>query len=204
MRGYFGIGVERISKPFNVGAVFRSAHAFDASFVFTVAASYPRRAGGRTDTSDSLGQVPFYDVPDAASLRLPEGCALVGIELFDDSIDLPSFRHPSRAAYVLGGERLGLSPEMVARCDHVVKIPTRFSLNLGMAAVLVMYDRLITHGRFAPRPVKPGGPTEPAPTHVHGGPNLVALCEHLAPAPLAEMEETDALQRDGTSRVRRP
>src|SRR3546814_2552323 len=28
MRGYFGIGVEGISKPMNVGNLFRSAHAF--------------------------------------------------------------------------------------------------------------------------------------------------------------------------------
>ena len=87
----------------------------------------------------------------------------------DDSIELPSFRHPRQAAYVLGPERGGLSPELVARCDHIVKIPTRFSLNLSLAGALVMYDRLITLGRFAPRPVRPGGPTEPLPPHVQGG-----------------------------------
>lgn len=192
MRGYFGIGVERISKPYNVGSVFRSAHAFDASFVFTVAASYPRRAGQQTDTSDSLGQMPFYAFADTASLMLPDGCGLVGVELGDDSVDLPSFRHPQRAAYVLGAERFGLSAEMLARCDHVVKIPTRFSLNLGMAAVLVMYDRMITHSRFAPRPV------------AEGGPDLQSLEAHRAPPPLAELAETKALEHHGTTRRPRP
>ncbi|MEX2009990.1 MAG: TrmH family RNA methyltransferase, partial [Dongiaceae bacterium] len=28
MRGYFGIGVEGISKPMNLGNLMRSAHAF--------------------------------------------------------------------------------------------------------------------------------------------------------------------------------
>jgi hypothetical protein len=28
------------------------------------------------------------------------GCRLVGVELLDEAIDLPSFRHPLRAAYV--------------------------------------------------------------------------------------------------------
>lgn len=195
MRGYFGIGVERVSKPYNVGSVFRSAHAFGASFAFTVAAAYPRRAGHRTDTSDSRGQMPFYAFPDAASMVLPDGCRLVGIELFDDSIDLPSFRHPVQAAYVLGAERFGLSPEMAARCDYIVKIPTRFSLNLGMAGVLVMYDRLISRGRFAPRPVAEGGPTEPLAPHVHGGPTLRAMAAHQAPAPLAEVGETERLEQ---------
>ncbi len=31
-----------------------------------------------------------------------------------------------------------------------------------------MYDRLISYGRFAPRPVRTGGPTEKPPPHVHG------------------------------------
>ncbi|MQX35948.1 RNA methyltransferase [Roseospira navarrensis] len=200
MRGYFGIGVERISKPYNVGAVFRSAHAFGAGFVFTVAASYARRQAHATDTSDSLGQMPFYTFPDAASLVLPEGCRLVGIELFEDSIELPSFRHPVRAAYVLGAERHGLSPEMAARCDHIVKIPTRFSLNLGLAGALVMYDRLISRGQFAPRPVGEGGPREARPAHVHGGPTFRAMQAHRAPPPLAELAETEALETDGRTR----
>src|SRR3546814_19793301 len=86
----------------------------------------------------------------------------------DDSIGLPSFRHPLRVAYVLVPERGSLSPELVARCAHVVKIPTRFLINLSLAGALVMYDRLISLGRFAPRPGRPGGPTESLPPHVHG------------------------------------
>ena len=38
MKGYFGIGVEGVSKAMNVGTLFRTAHAFDAAFVFTVRA----------------------------------------------------------------------------------------------------------------------------------------------------------------------
>jgi tRNA G18 (ribose-2'-O)-methylase SpoU len=169
VRGYFGIGVEGVSKPYNVGSVFRSGHAFDAAFVFTVAASYERLKGGRTDTSDAPGQMPFYAFPSVSDMVLPGGCALVGIELDDDAVDLPSFRHPTRAAYVLGSERGSLSKEMMARCEHLIRIPTRFSLNLGMAGVIVMYDRLVSLGRYPSRPVSPGGPIEELPAHVHGG-----------------------------------
>ena len=169
MKGYFGIGVEGISKPMNVGAVLRTAHAFGASFVFTVAPATDDVDFGWSNTSSTEQSVPFYTFPDAASLTLPEGCQLIGIELMDRSIDLPSFRHPRRAAYILGSERHGLSREMQARCDHIVKIPTRFSINLSLAGALVMYDRVITMGRFAPRPVRSGGPTEPVPVHIQGG-----------------------------------
>jgi hypothetical protein len=33
-----------------------------------------------------------------------------------------------------------------------------------------MYDRLLTTGRFAGRPVRPGGGPEALPQHVHGAP----------------------------------
>ncbi len=79
------------------------------------------------------------------------------MELLEDAADLPSFRHPLRAAYVLGPERSGLSPAMLAQCRHVVRIPTRFALNLAVAGAIVLYDRLIQHGRFADRPVGSGG-----------------------------------------------
>ena len=58
MKGYFGIGVEGISKAVNVGTLFRTAHAFGASFVFTVRAQYNRREGGHVDTSDTPRSVP--------------------------------------------------------------------------------------------------------------------------------------------------
>ncbi len=169
MRGYFGIGVEEISKARNLGALMRTAHAFGASFVFTVAAAYSRRVTADSDTSKAHKHLPFYEFPDVRSLLLPEGCALVGIELLDDAIDLPSFHHPPNAAYVLGPEKASLSPAMLARCDHVLRIPTRFCINLGLAGGLVMYDRMLSTRRFAPRPSRPGGPVEPLPRHAHGG-----------------------------------
>jgi hypothetical protein len=57
---------------------------------------------------------------------------------------------------------------MQARCDHVVRIPTRFCVNLGVAGAIVMYDRVLSLGRFAERPVRPGAALEPPPAHVQG------------------------------------
>ena len=158
MRGYFGIGVQGLNKPFNVGNLFRSAHAFGASFVLTVAATYRRADVRQSDTSDSLSNLPFYSFPSVSELMLPKGCALVGVELMEDAVELPSFTHPRCAAYVLGPERDSLSADLIDRCDHILRIPTRFCLNVGIAGALVMYDRLIATGRFLPRSVMPGGP----------------------------------------------
>ena len=83
---------------------------------------------------------------------------------------LPSFCHPRCAAYILGMERGSLSPSVTQCCDHVVKIPTNFSLNVATAGAIVMYDRLISLQRYAARPVTPMGPIEPLPDHVFGEP----------------------------------
>lgn len=167
MRGYFGIGVERLSKPMNAGNLFRSAHAFGAGFLFTVAAEYSQRSG-HSDTSRAPQQMPFYVFDSVEQMALPADCKLVGIELLDEAIELPSFAHPPRAAYVFGPERSSLSPAMVARCDFLVKIPTAFCINVGVAGAVVMYDRMLNLGRFAERPVSLLGKPVPRPPHVHG------------------------------------
>jgi tRNA G18 (ribose-2'-O)-methylase SpoU len=166
MRGYFGIGVEGISKPMNVGNLLRSAHSFGASFFFTVSPVVDVRSMKASDTSDSFGHLPFYNFEKPSDLILPSGASLVAIEFLPDAVDLPSFRHPQKAVYVLGPEMGNVSPEMLARCDHKIKIPMKFCVNVGVAGALVMYDRLINLGKFADRPVSPGGPDIFAPQHL--------------------------------------
>jgi len=157
MRGYFGVGVEEISKGFNLGNLVRTSHAFGASFFFTVNASVNYAEIKSTDTSHADIHLPFYAYKNVGEFSLPKDCTLVGVELIDDAVDLPSFRHPLRAAYVLGPEGGSLSHEMVKRCAHIVKIPTKFCVNVGIAGALVIYDRMVSLGGFAERPVRVGG-----------------------------------------------
>lgn len=169
MRGYFGIGVEGISKEQNVGTIARSAHAFGASFFFTIAPDVNIEAMRTSDTSDAFDHMPYHEYRSVAEFTLPMQCQLVGVELTAESIEMPSFRHPTRAAYVFGPEMGNLSPEMQAQCDHIVKIPMKFCVNVGVAAAITMYDRMICMGRFAERPVRAGGPLEPLVKPVGGG-----------------------------------
>ena len=190
MRGFFGIGVECVSKSMNVGSLFRSAHAFGAGFVFTVDAQYDRGEGRKADTSGTPDHVPFYSFPNVESLVLPARCELVGIELAPDSWELPSFRHPNQAAYVLGPERGSLSPAIQARCAYIVQIPTKFCVNVGIAGAIVMYDRVISLGKYPRRPVTPGGPLESPPEHVFGGPSPRRKMDaYRADSPVAELDE---------------
>ncbi len=167
MRGYFAIGVERNSKQMNLGNLMRSAHAFGASFTFTIGANY-NVLEAKSDTSKAITHLPLYNWENIEDMHLPQGCQLVGVELLEESIDLPSFRHPLNAAYILGPEKGSLSQELVGRCDYVVRIPTAFCINVAMAGTIVMYDRVRSLGRFAERPVFSRGPATNPPTHVHG------------------------------------
>ncbi len=158
MRGYFGIGVQGISKAGNLGAVMRTAHAFGASFVYTVGAHHKALNIDTTDTSKTLKHLPHYQWDSVDDMRLPQGCTLVGVELCARSIEMPSFRHPQAAAYILGPEHGSLSPEMQDLCTYIVKIPTKFCINVSLAAALTLYDRTLCLGGYPERPLKPGGP----------------------------------------------
>ncbi len=152
----------------NLGNLMRSAHAFGASFFFVVAPVVPTHKARHADTSDSPNHLPLYTYDTVDDLVLPKGCALVGVEFTPEAVELPSFYHPSAAAYVLGPERGALSAAMTARCGHMVKIPTKFCINLGVAGAILMYDRQVSRGNFPRRPVNPRGPAESAPRHVRG------------------------------------
>ena len=152
-RGYFGIGVEGISKAANLGAVLRTAHAFDASFAFSIGAAPRALDVLTTDTSRSHKHLPYYDWKSLDEMRLPKGCELIGIELTQDAETLPSFRHGLNCAYILGPEKGSLSPRAQEMCAAIVKIPTKFCLNVSLAAALTLYDRTLCFGGYSGRPL---------------------------------------------------
>lgn len=152
----------------NLGNLVRIAHAFDASFFFSVAPRL-KLSDAASDTSNAEGALPFYSFAHPDDFRMPLGCRLVGVEIIDDAIELPRFRHPTRAAYVFGAERYSLSPKMLSLCEFVVKIPTRFSVNVGMAGAIVLYDRMMTSGGYGRR-VTPSGGEDVPPPHTWGAP----------------------------------
>src|SRR6476659_4428848 len=69
LRGYFGVGVEGVSKPMNLGNLVRIAHAFDASFFFSVAPRL-KLSDANSDTSNAEGVLPFYSFNHPDDFRL--------------------------------------------------------------------------------------------------------------------------------------
>jgi tRNA G18 (ribose-2'-O)-methylase SpoU len=145
-RGYFGIGIVRGKSADNVGGLWRSAHAFGASLIFTVEYRPPREP---TDTTRASRHVPLVMFSDLEALMIgrPYGGQLVAVENGDhpERRLLPEFKHPERALYVLGSEDRGLGPAVLDICaadGGVVEIPSSLCLNVATAGSIVMYDRI--------------------------------------------------------------
>ena len=105
--------------------------------MFTIAA-HQNIFETRSDTSKAASHLPLYHWRSLAHLELPKGCSLVGVEILEEAVGLPTFPNPLRAAHVLGPERGVLTPELTARCQHLVRIPAAFSLNVATAGAIVM------------------------------------------------------------------
>jgi hypothetical protein len=86
-RGYFAIGVEGISKAVNLGNLLRSAHAFGASFVFTIGADRapwtpsPTRRGPLAPSPSTIGRI------EECACRADAG--LSASRLVDEAVELP-------------------------------------------------------------------------------------------------------------------
>ena len=140
MRGYFGIGIENGKTEMNLGTLWRSAHIFGASFIFTIGRRYKYQS---SDVKKSWRSVPLFNFQAMADLKihLPLGCQLVGIEMITNAEDIEGFGHPERACYLLGCEDSGLSKAAMESCHRLVRIPGNDCLNVAVAGSIVLYDR---------------------------------------------------------------
>ncbi len=143
-RGYFGIGIETGKNADNLGTLWRTAHNYGASFIFTIGRRYSPQ---HSDTTKAWRSLPLYnyDTLEHFKAAIPRECQVVGIEYPNDQAKpLTNFNHPSQAIYLLGAEDHGLSKQALALCHRVTMIPGSVldsSLNVSVAGSILMYDR---------------------------------------------------------------
>lgn len=138
---YFAVAIYHPKFECNVGTLFRSAHAFGASALFTVGRRYRRQA---SDTTHAAGQMPLlhFDTVEDLIGHLPHGAPLVGVEIGEGAEALPFFKHPRQATYLLGAEDHWLPPAVLKQCHKVVQVPSSHCLNVAVAGSVVLYDRV--------------------------------------------------------------
>lgn len=140
--GYHAIGIWHPKHGVNVGSLWRSALLYDAAFVFTVGRRYDRQASDTPGTRTRIPLLHFADIGDLID-HLPHSCPLVGVEMDPRAVPLGSFRHPARAAYLLGAEDHGLPVAVLDRCHYLVQVeaPAAESMNVACCGTVVLRDR---------------------------------------------------------------
>jgi len=119
------------------------------------------------NTQDALSEVTllYYPTVDDWLRHLPAQTELVVVETLAGARSLVTFEHPRNATYVFGSEIQGVTPTQLAAIEawvarsqrgvpmehlararqalklHTVALPTPQSLNLGVCASVVLYDR---------------------------------------------------------------
>jgi len=137
--------LDQVTDPHNVGAVLRSAAAFDAVGIVTQDRHAPPESGALARAaSGALEQVPWVRVVNLAR-ALDEiadaGFWRIGLTGHAKAA-LGEVMGDGRIAIVLGAEGEGMRQNTEAHCDELAKLPISArveSLNISNAAAIALY-----------------------------------------------------------------
>ena len=139
--------LDSVQTPYNVGAILRTAAAYQLDHVwFAGSSATPDHPGSRKTSLGTERLVPWSvvaTVADGAAMARAEGLEMIGLELAVGAEALGDAVLLGGACLVIGHEDRGLSSAGLAICDRFVYVATPGkvgSLNVGTATAIALYE----------------------------------------------------------------
>lgn len=146
--------LENVMNPTNVGAIFRSAAAFNMDAVLlTPACSNPLYRRSTRVSMGTVFQIPWTYIGNEEALWPQQGIPLLrsmgfktaAMALSDQAVNIddPQLMAEEKLAVILGTEGDGLASSTIADCDYTVCIPMAHgvdSLNVAAASAVAFWQ----------------------------------------------------------------
>lgn len=136
------VAIENLERDFNMGTIVRTANALGVRRIHVVGRrQWNKRGAMKTDAYLTVD----YHTSVQNFVQAVRPRSIIAVDIVPGARDIRGVEKPQDAVLVFGAEGPGLSSEMLASADQIVKIPqlgsTR-SINVGVAAGIAMWEWL--------------------------------------------------------------
>ncbi|MGQ9863362.1 MAG: TrmH family RNA methyltransferase [Bacteroidia bacterium] len=146
-----GVYLDHVRSRYNVGAILRSCDAFLVQKVYlggtTPVPPHPEIHRTALGAEQSVEWMHVTSGLGFLQQLRARGYVLIAVEHTTESVALEDFSFPAPPwVWIFGNELTGVSEEVLEVCTHAVEIPqygTKHSLNIAVAAGIVLYESLL-------------------------------------------------------------
>lgn len=139
--------LDNLRSSFNVGSIFRSAECFGISEIclcgYTPLPNSSKVQTTSMGTAELVEWKHFEKTEEAIDYLREKGCKIYAVETAEKANLLAEINFEDKSAFIMGNEALGISEDILALADEVVKIELmgwKNSLNVGVTTAIVCYE----------------------------------------------------------------